>query len=141
MNKNRPTAGRVSWTTEALNFFLEFQEDIDNLRITKEDREQGFATGTMNDAMLIYNRIVEKLGVTNAEIMKYKVNQTNFWYSEEEKSKVNNSPPVSNTIKAAFGEVGDLYLKHQHTWDNAAEVEDVASEDEEDDMEENKDEI
>ena len=63
MNKKKPTPDRVGWTTEALNFFLDFQEDIDNLRISKKDREEGFAAGTLRDANIICNQIIAKLGV------------------------------------------------------------------------------
>ena len=88
----------------------------------------------MQDALIMYNRIVDKLGVANNQVKKCKLFENNFWYTEENKLTVN-LPAVSNTLEAAFGKVGKLYMEHQNTWDNSAEVEDAASEDEEEDME------
>ena len=139
MNKKRPTPDWVGWTTEALNFFLDFQEDIDNLRISKKDREEGFAAGTLRDANIICNQIIAKLGVNPGDIMKAQVYKTDFWYSEVAKANVKEAEPESNKMETAFGKVGDLYVDHQKTWDNATEVEDIASDDEAEDMDDNED--
>ena len=139
MNKKRPTPDRVGWTTEALNFFLDFQEDIENLRISKKDREEGFAAGTLRDANIICNQIIAKLGVNPGDIMKARVYKTDFWYSEAAKANVKEAEPESNKMKTVFGKVGDLYVDHQKTWNNATEVEDIASDDKAEDMDDNED--
>ena len=139
MNKKRPTSDRVGWTTEALNFFLDFQEDIDNLRISKKDKEEGFAAGTLRNANIICNQIIAKLGVNPGDIMKAWVYKTDFWYSEAAKTNVKEAEPKSNKMETVFGKVGDLYVDHQKTWDNATEVEDIASDDEAEDMDDNED--
>ncbi len=63
MNKNRPTAYRVSWTTEALNFFLELHADIDDMKIRSAERVNSFANGILHDANLIFKHLVKILGV------------------------------------------------------------------------------
>ena len=45
MNKKRPTPNRVGLTSEALNHFMKVHSDVDNLKITKEEREKGYAAG------------------------------------------------------------------------------------------------
>ena len=92
----------------------------------------------MHDAKIMYNQIVDKLGVANNQVKKCRVFQNNFWYAADKKNTVLDSLAVSNTLEAAFGKVGDLYMEHQNTWDNSAEVEDAASEDEEEDMDEDE---
>jgi hypothetical protein len=62
MNKNKPTARKVIWTTKALNFFLEMHGDIDNLRINKTEREGGFAAGTLEDAAKLCKFITKFIG-------------------------------------------------------------------------------
>ncbi len=62
MNKNKPTARRVIWTTKALNFFLEMHGDIDNLKIHSTQRSDGFATGTLEDAEKLCKFITKFLG-------------------------------------------------------------------------------
>ena len=42
-------------------------------------------------------------------------------------------------MKTVFGKVGDLYVDHQKTWDNATGVENIASDDKAEDMDDNKD--
>ena len=118
---------------------MDFQEDIDNLRISKKDREEGFAAGTLRDANIICNQIIAKLGVNPGDIMKARVYKTDFWYSEVAKANVKEAEPESNKMETAFGKVGDLYVDHQKTWDNATEVEDIASDDEAEDMDDNED--
>ena len=47
--------------------------------------------------------------------------------------------PESNKMETVFGKVGDLYVDHQKTWDNATEVENIASDDKAEDMDDNED--
>ncbi len=63
MNKLKPIGKRVIWTTQALNFFLEMHGDIDNMKIQKNERTEGFAAGTINDANKLCKFITNNLGI------------------------------------------------------------------------------
>lgn len=114
MNKNRVTANRV--TSEALNFFLEIHGDIDNLKISSTDREKGYAKRTLEDAELIYNNIVDKLGIAPTRIAATKHYRRAFWYNDT----ISNMPvtePMSNVLDSTYDKVQDLYEKHQNMWE------------------------
>ena len=127
MNKNRPTARRVSWTTIALNFFLELYQDIEELRIRKKEREKGYAAGTLADADIIYNNVSKKLGVVKTRLDVVREYSVIFWYVAIP-ANIGELPPPSDQLETAFGKVGEIYVKHQQTWNNAEEVELVDSE-------------
>ncbi len=59
MNKHRPTEERVSWTTTSLNLIMDVYHDVDDLRISHTDREEGFVKGTIADAAKITNHLVQ----------------------------------------------------------------------------------
>ncbi len=134
MNKHRPTLNRISWTTQALNFFMDIYDEIKQLKITKHDRSEGLVRGTAEDVDTICVYITNKLGVTSNRINRRKTYTTNYWYTNNQKKSVENINPVSDNLAAAFEKVGDLYIKHQHTWDNTEKVEDIASYDDNSDM-------
>jgi hypothetical protein len=125
MNKHRPTANRISWTTVGLNYFLEMQGDIDDLRITKNEREQGFARGTLEDAAKLTEMIVKQIGVVEHRVRRYKVYTKSFWYAaiQDPTDEFPSYTPESDALEVAFAEVGDIYVKNQQMWDNAEEVE------------------
>jgi hypothetical protein len=135
MNKNRPTLHRICWTTLGLNFFLEFQGDIDDMRITKKEREQGFASGTLEDAAKLTALFVKHIGVVEHRVKRYKPYTKSFWYAaiQDETSEFVNHTPESDLLELAFNQVADIYVKNQQMWDDAEEVETDEENDEEND--------
>ncbi len=124
MNKHRPTLNRISWTTVALNFFLELQWDIDELRISKGERKQGFAEGTLEDAQKLLQNIIKQLGVVEHRVRRYMEYQKDFWFVaiQDTTGEFSDNIPESDKLEKAFNEVGDVYVKNQQMWDNAEEV-------------------
>jgi hypothetical protein len=140
MNKRRPTLHRITWTTEGLNFFLDVQGDVDDLRISQSERESGFAKGTLEDAKKLTDIIIAALGVVEHRVKLEKSYEVSFWFGAAKivvgVSLNGSSPgPISDKLEQAFAEVGDVYVKNQEMWDDAQEVEsdsDGESEDESD---------
>lgn len=135
MNKDRPTLNRISWTTVGLNFFIDLQGDIDDLRISKNERDQGFAKGTLEDAAKLTHIITNQIGVVEHRVRRAQEYEKGIWYAaiQEEPLVTNNNIPESDKLELAFSQVGDLYVKNQQMWDDAQEV---VTDDESDDEEE-----
>lgn len=138
MNKKRPTPHRVEWSSEALNEFMPVHSDIDNLRITKEEREEGFANGTEDSANIMYRAIVRKLTLQHDTHTQQHAYRANFWYTKV--VKITQNKAVSNLMEEAFNRVVDLYLKHQGTWDDAEEIEEFVEGEDDSEEEESSDE-
>ena len=121
MNKRRVTAHRVTWTTEALNFFLEMHGDIDDMKISSANRVNGFPRGTLEDAQIIYQIIVDKIGVSSLRLAVTKEFRITFWYREPPADLVH-TEVMSDKLETAYNNVTDLYVTHQNMWDDAEEV-------------------
>ena len=121
MNKNRVTARRVQWTTEALNFFLVLHKDIEELQISGTEREDGLAKDTLQDAGIIYEEIIKELGSSPLEI---EVNRrySRFYFLKQPDVENSISVPMSHELEHAYNNVTEMYVKHQNMWDNAEEV-------------------
>ena len=130
MNKNRPTKRRITWTTKALNFFLPIYYDIDDLVISKEDSEEGYAAGVIVDAAKITSYITLKLGVIPQRINTNLAYRGTFLYERTPHGMYVSTTPVSDLFEVAYDAVGDLYVKHQKTLDEAEEVEGFSSDEE-----------
>ena len=65
MNKNKPTANRISWTVQALNAFLPIYNDVENLQINRYGRVDTYREGTHEDIAKLYDHIKGKVGPLN----------------------------------------------------------------------------
>jgi len=139
MNKNKPTASRVIWTTKALNYFLEMHGDIDNMRIQKTERSERFADGTLRDANKLCKFITNNLGITSVKINRKKAFTPTFWYANNDDVDIQgilscqkvfflqliciDKSTVSNKLEEAYSRVTEKYIKHQRNWNSADSVE------------------
>ena len=130
MNGPSPTMSRIAWTTPALNHCLEIQQSVRDMQISSDTRANTFVNGTTEDSEKIEEYIISKLGVfiRTTSVRKWR---SNFWYLPNNGDET--LPIVSDLLKIAFGKVGDLYLKHQNTWDEAEQVEEAESNSDEED--------
>lgn len=141
MNKNRSTLGRISWTTESLNFFMEIAHDIAGLREKKDSNDITFIKGTKEDVSMIENMLTAKIGDLNIQLLarRPKVTQysTRYLYNWNKSVDVTEQTPPSDLLEAAFSRVADTYIEHQESWDDASRVIlDYSSDEEDSDMEE-----
>lgn len=123
MNRDRPTEYKIGWTVEGLNTTLPIYRDVHNIAIPSKARKEKFAGGTEADIELIKNSIKSKV-----RHLKY-INawQSDYWYDIYQEDYNDHHPP-SSALEQAWNDVGDAYVRLQHTWDTAEEI--VAEEDE-----------
>jgi hypothetical protein len=137
MNKKRPTPNRVGWTSEALNHFMKVHSDVDNLKITKEEREKGYAAGVLKSADIIYRAIKKRVGIHHDHHREEQPYKANFWYVGEATTTEKEIP--SDLLEEGFTQVPDWYLRHQNTWDDADKVEEFVEEEDNNDSDESDD--
>lgn len=105
--------------------------DIDNLRISKKERQEGFVEGTLADADLLYTSVVRKLGL-KPHLEKPSRYRADFWYTRtDEKFKEEEKFPRSDMMEEAWGKIADAYVRLQENWDDEDYVEVVDQEMEE----------
>lgn len=124
MNKYRQTEHRVSWTNEGLNVLLPLFKDVEKLKSNAKNSNIGFVKGTTEDITFMLDIIQTKAGISNLSGRKQW--DPAFWY-QNRPLECHMSPP-SNSLEAAFANVGTLYVKHQFSWDNAEVVAEVDEE-------------
>jgi hypothetical protein len=136
MNKKRPTEKRISWTTLALNWFLGSHTlqnwivliylnvgiftDVDSLKISKKEQEEGFVKHTVEDADIMYKSVVQKLGLHPHQKSQTSTYKANFWYSRPVKILV--QTPRSDDLEEAFGKIADSYIRLQETWSDEDDI-------------------
>lgn len=112
-------------------------QDIQNIRISKQDRLDKFTDETMEDAMIMYRAIIRLVGREFRNISEVQVDfDVTTFYTRP--ADIEQLTPVSDDMEAAFTKVVDLYAKHQDNW-NEEEAKVFLREMTEDEMDELQD--
>jgi hypothetical protein len=94
--------------------------DVDNLRITKKEREEGFVEHTVEDADIMYRSVVRKLGLNPHLMSQTSTYKADFWYTRVVKIEV--QAPRSDHLEEAFGKIANSYVRLQENWLNEDDV-------------------
>ena len=111
MNKGKPSENRIVTTTCALNHSMPLQRSIKVLRLTKEQKERKYVSGTKEDVQKLRSHISKVLGSTGG-IGNNKVVFTKATWSGASSSTFIMLEPVSDRVEEAFGNVCDWVLKN-----------------------------
>ena len=79
----------------------------------------------MGNVKTLTNHIRRSLG--NSALETSRAWRTNFWYMSAEEIVRVQEPP-SDLMELCWTQVIDLYVLHQHTWDNGEEIEIITAE-------------
>ena len=94
--------------------------DVDSLRITKKEQEEGFVKHTVEDADIMYRFVVQKLGLHPHQKSQTSMYKANFWYSWPVKILV--QTPRSDNLEEAFGKIANSYIRLLETWSDKDDI-------------------
>ena len=131
-SRTRASEDKLEWTSEALNVAMPLYMDVQGMQVKSKETQQTFVGGTLRDADQLFQYICNNLTVTPTNIQRWR---TFYWYRIEPTDNTKKIKPPSNNLEKAWGDVVDVYLRHQTIWDNVNEAVEVDDPDSDDDIE------
>ena len=135
MNSVNPSEGRVELTTESLNFTLDIQKSLRDLRNRRKDSSPKWIRGTIEDVDRLHAEIVRKLGDPARRLPARRRFAATHWYNID--TEFTQTTSTSDRAESAFEAVAEWVLKNSKMLAEADGdiTEEVGEADLEDDLE------
>ena len=128
MNSTRTTENHLTETAESLNIVMLIYADIQDLKISHKERALKFVQGTLADAQHITDIIQSRLHTR--VVLRWRAD---YWYTTPVHELINVAPP-SVHLEECWVSAINVFLRHQTTWDDAEEAEEIYGNEVDDDI-------